>query len=218
MSALQPDRKKRGFDDDRHLWPVWRNLIAECRPATVFGEQTADASAWLRDMRGDLEDLGYAVGAIPFEAASAGSFHWRDRYWIVANCGDEHGSFGRPQHRDDPAEACDQSDPCSGSLIVGNAEGDDEGGHGSPNAPEKARLEDQVHAVQWNGLSTNMERAGQLNPELVGFLMGYPVAEWLFAAPSNVMASKPKSRTSTTAREYLKALATPSISEPRRRS
>jgi hypothetical protein len=102
----------------------------------VFGEQTADASAWLRDMRGDLEDLGYAVGAIPFEAASAGSFHWRDRYWIVANCSDEHGSFGRPQRRDDPVEACDQSDPCSGSLIVGNATGDDEWGTWQP---ERAR-------------------------------------------------------------------------------
>jgi DNA (cytosine-5)-methyltransferase 1 len=124
--------EKRGFDDDRHLWPVWRNLIAECRPATVFGEQIAGVSAWLRNMRGDLEDLGNAVGATPFEAASAGSFHRRDRYWIVANCGDEHGSFGRPQCRVDPAEACEQSDQCSGSLIVGNAKGDDEWGTWQP--------------------------------------------------------------------------------------
>src|ERR1700674_1916279 len=32
-----------GFSDPRHLWPVWRELIAERRPTTIFGEQVA---AW----------------------------------------------------------------------------------------------------------------------------------------------------------------------------
>src|SRR6266576_1396734 len=27
--------KQKGFDDDRHLWPIWRELIRECRPARV---------------------------------------------------------------------------------------------------------------------------------------------------------------------------------------
>jgi len=76
---------QKGFDDARHLWPVWRNLIEECRPATVFGEQVASASAWLGLVRGDLEAMGYAVGTIPVEAASAGAYHLRDRYWFVAD-------------------------------------------------------------------------------------------------------------------------------------
>jgi DNA (cytosine-5)-methyltransferase 1 len=33
--------KQRGTDDERHLWPVWAILIAECAPPTVFGEQVA---------------------------------------------------------------------------------------------------------------------------------------------------------------------------------
>jgi len=76
---------QRGFADERHLWPVWRALIAERRPAKVFGEQVASATAWLGLVRGDLEALGYAVGAIPMEAASAGADHLRDRYWFVAD-------------------------------------------------------------------------------------------------------------------------------------
>jgi DNA (cytosine-5)-methyltransferase 1 len=77
--------KQRGFADDRHLWPVWRDLVAQCCPPVVFGEQVASAAAWLRLVRGDLEALGYAVGCLPVEAASAGAYHLRDRYWFVAD-------------------------------------------------------------------------------------------------------------------------------------
>jgi DNA (cytosine-5)-methyltransferase 1 len=76
---------QRGFSDDRHLWPEFRRLIAECSPPVVFGEQVASAAEWLRLVRGDLEALGYAVGALPIQAASAAAAHLRDRYWFVAD-------------------------------------------------------------------------------------------------------------------------------------
>jgi len=77
--------KQKGFDDERHLWPVWRELIRECAPSTVFGEQVASATQWLGLVRSDLEAMGYAVGAMPVQAASAGADHLRDRYWFVAD-------------------------------------------------------------------------------------------------------------------------------------
>ena len=86
--------KQKGFADDRHLWPHFRDLIRERRPATVLGEQVASAAQWLGLVRGDLEAMGYAVGAIPVEAASAGADHLRDRIWFVANTNDA-GSQGR---------------------------------------------------------------------------------------------------------------------------
>jgi site-specific DNA-cytosine methylase len=76
--------KRKGFDDERHLWPAWYRLIAERRPPKIFGEQVARLPAWLALVRGDLEAVGYAVGAMPIEAASAGAYHFRDRFWIVA--------------------------------------------------------------------------------------------------------------------------------------
>lgn len=88
--------KRRGFDDDRHLWPVWRSLIEECRPPAILGEQVAGAPDWLRLVRGDLEALGYAVGCLPIEAASAGAEHFRDRYWFVADR-DGAGGIAREQ-------------------------------------------------------------------------------------------------------------------------
>lgn len=76
--------KRKGAKDERHLWPVFRELVKECRPATLFGEQVASKAgrAWLAGVRADLEGLGYAVGAADLCAASAGetgyqvSFGW----------------------------------------------------------------------------------------------------------------------------------------------
>jgi DNA (cytosine-5)-methyltransferase 1 len=79
--------KRKGTADKRHLWPAFRDLIAECRPATIFGEQvaSADGREWLAGVRADLEALGYAVGAADMCAAGAGSPHIRQRLWWVAN-------------------------------------------------------------------------------------------------------------------------------------
>ncbi|MFG1302664.1 DNA cytosine methyltransferase [Xanthobacter autotrophicus] len=83
--------KRKGFADERHLWPVFQRLIQVGRPPVLFGEQVARAPDWLRLVRGDLVEMGYAVGAIPMEAASADADHFRDRYWFVA----DRKSFGR---------------------------------------------------------------------------------------------------------------------------
>ena len=78
--------KRRGADDERHLWPVWFRLIAERRPAIVFGEQVAPAAGrdWLAAVRADLEALGYAVGGSDLCAAGAGSDNARQRLFWVA--------------------------------------------------------------------------------------------------------------------------------------
>lgn len=58
--------KGKGSDDERHLWPAFFNLIDQCRPDTVFGEQVESAigHGWLDGIRADLEGEAYAVGAV----------------------------------------------------------------------------------------------------------------------------------------------------------
>jgi DNA (cytosine-5)-methyltransferase 1 len=73
-----------GFDDERHLWPDFFRLIAECRPDTVLGEQVAskDGLGWLDLVYADLEGADYAVGAVDTCAAGFGAPHIRQRlYW-----------------------------------------------------------------------------------------------------------------------------------------
>jgi DNA (cytosine-5)-methyltransferase 1 len=77
----------KGFADRKHLWPVWHDLIAECKPPSVFGEQVASKQglAWLDAVYADLENTGYAVGAADLCAAGVGAPHTRQRlYWTAS--------------------------------------------------------------------------------------------------------------------------------------
>src|SRR5512144_1869335 len=57
--------QRQGDRDNRHLWPAFYSLVAECEPSILFGEQSASADGreWLAGVRTDLEGLGYACGA-----------------------------------------------------------------------------------------------------------------------------------------------------------
>jgi DNA (cytosine-5)-methyltransferase 1 len=82
--AFSTAGKQKGFDDDRDLWPVFFNLIRQCRPSIVVGEQVEAAirHGWLDRLQRDLEGEGYAVGSIVLGAHSVGSPHIRQRlYW-----------------------------------------------------------------------------------------------------------------------------------------
>lgn len=77
--------QQQGFDDKRHLWPVWFRLIRECRPDVVLGEQVSSKRglAWWDVVADDLESEGYAAAAVDSCAAGAGAPHLRQRlYWV----------------------------------------------------------------------------------------------------------------------------------------
>jgi DNA (cytosine-5)-methyltransferase 1 len=72
--------------DERHLWPVFFDLIRQCRPELVFGEQVASAigKGWLDGISADLESEGYACAAAVLGAHSVGAPHIRQRlYWVA---------------------------------------------------------------------------------------------------------------------------------------
>lgn len=88
--------KRKGTADERHLWPDMLRLIAECKPATVFGEQVAssDGREWLAGVRADMEALGYAFGAADLCAASVGAPHIRQRlFWVADAKGKRKGAI-----------------------------------------------------------------------------------------------------------------------------
>ena len=78
---------QKGTADERHLWPVWFNLIRECRPPVVFGEQVEAAirHGWLDLVQADLEGEDYACGAVGIPAAGVGAPHIRQRLWFMAD-------------------------------------------------------------------------------------------------------------------------------------
>jgi DNA (cytosine-5)-methyltransferase 1 len=79
--------KGAGFADARHLWPIWFELIRECRPPTIFGEQVEGPAgrAWLDLVFSDLEAIGYACGAAVLPVAGVGAPHARHRLYFMAH-------------------------------------------------------------------------------------------------------------------------------------
>src|SRR6187397_2997297 len=80
-----------GANDSRDLWPAWRELIRERRPATAFGEQVEAAIAfgWWDRVCDDLENEAYACAAVCLPAASVGAPHVRERLLWVADTSSE---------------------------------------------------------------------------------------------------------------------------------
>jgi DNA (cytosine-5)-methyltransferase 1 len=91
-----------GTNDERHLWPVWFELIKQCRPDVVFGEQVESAIkyGWLDLVQHDVEGEGYSLGAVGIPAAGVGAPHIRHRLYFVAQS-PEIGRGGR-RHGDTP--------------------------------------------------------------------------------------------------------------------
>ena len=149
--------KGKGASDERHLWPVFRDLIRECRPEHVFGEQVANAvgHGWLDGVSTDLEAEGYAVGAVVLGAHSVGAPHIRQRLYWVANAeseGPSHGGtraiqpfageFGGESYFDRLANADDRGSHGSGPRGAGRDEstdGGDVGGMGNASGDNERR-------------------------------------------------------------------------------
>ena len=81
--------KQKGVDDERHLWPVWYELIKQCLPPVIFGEQVASPAGrtWLNGVFTDLEALGYACAGADLCAAGVAAPHIRQRLFWVAHSG-----------------------------------------------------------------------------------------------------------------------------------
>ena len=133
--------KQLGQADERHLWPAFFELIRECRPDVVFGEQVASAAVvgkvgggtkkadpvWVDGIFDDMEGAGYSCGSAVLAASSVGSPQIRQRlYWVAeSNSGRERGGniagLGTPR-----SQVAEQEDGANPANQSGNGSQDDE--------------------------------------------------------------------------------------------
>lgn len=78
--------KRKGFDDDRYLWPEVVRCLDAVRPTWFLGENVPGiVNVALDQVCADLESLGYAVQAFNIPACAVDAAHQRKRIWIVAH-------------------------------------------------------------------------------------------------------------------------------------
>lgn len=81
--------KRKGTEDDRHLWPEMLRAIREIKPKWIVGENVFGIVNWdgglvFQQVQTDLETEGYEVQAFILPAASVNAPHKRERVWFVA--------------------------------------------------------------------------------------------------------------------------------------
>ena len=108
--------KRRGEEDDRHLWPEMFRVIREARPDWVLAENVAGhVSMGLDDVLDDLEGEGYTTQSIVIPACAKDAKHRRDRVWIVAN---SNSGFSK---REDKGIFTGRNSADNGSKYVANS-------------------------------------------------------------------------------------------------
>ena len=81
--------KRKGTEDNRHLWPQMLRTIREIQPTWVVGENVPGLINWdggvvFDQVQTDLETEGYEVIPFVLPAAGVNAPHRRDRIWFVA--------------------------------------------------------------------------------------------------------------------------------------
>lgn len=91
--------KRKGFDDERHLWPEFARLIGDCRPPIVFGEQVEAAIrwGWLDSVFTDLEAKDYTCWAAVLPACGVGAPQNGPRLYFVAAADRTRSHWGTKQ-------------------------------------------------------------------------------------------------------------------------
>lgn len=80
--------KRRGKDDERHLWPEMLRAIREIKPKYVVGENVLGIVNWsdglvFEEVQAEMEAECYQVQSFILPAASVNAPHKRDRVWFV---------------------------------------------------------------------------------------------------------------------------------------
>ena len=127
--------QRRGAEDDRHLWPEVKRLVASIRPRWCLFENVAGhISMGLDEVLSDLESEGYTAWTVVIPACAVDAPHRRDRVWIMAHTesiGHGQGGGERNIHKTDggqvgergPIIASTGEQPQDTSKVAANPKG-----------------------------------------------------------------------------------------------
>jgi hypothetical protein len=162
--------KRKGKEDDRHLWPEMLRAIREIQPRWIVGENVRGLTNWngglvFDEVQADLEAEGYEVLPFLLPAAGVGAPHRRIESGLL------------PTAQTQGLKVCEagKTKPMNLSLLPTPAARDFRSPHAENSKKFQARL---VHSRGVN-LVEHLQRlhsgkTSQLNPPFVAEMMGFP--------------------------------------------
>lgn len=164
--------KRKGKEDERHLWPEMLRIVRECSPRWVVGENVRGLVNWngglvFEEVCADLETCGYSVQPFILPAAAVNAPHRRDRVWFVAKNTDRDGR-GSKERKKKPKErefrhvsTGDYERIQTNNPEIGNAPDTDGAGERQDNRQGKPRQFDQTRTVgNWESFPTEPPLCG----------------------------------------------------------
>jgi DNA (cytosine-5)-methyltransferase 1 len=169
--------KRKGVQDERHLWPYIKEAISTIRPSFVFLENVrGHFGLGFRDVLTDLASIGYDVRWSLIRASDVGAPHRRERLFIVAypkNCRDGQLpcriSQAYPKFRGCVKHTYANSE----RQPLGEHKGT-EGRHHSKSQFKPSRVGEIIYT---QSVPTPLDQ-GKLNVKFVEYMMGLP-AGWV---------------------------------------
>jgi len=114
--------RRRGQNDDRHLWSEMFRVIQECRPNWVLAENvTGHIKLGLQEVLADLEGEGYQSQVFHIGALAKDAPHRRMRVWIVANSESERGQCWKTRDKGINTQCGEEISGWSSSGDVANS-------------------------------------------------------------------------------------------------
>ena len=167
--------KRKGKEDERHLWPEMLRAIREVSPRFVVGENVRGLTNWNKGMVfeevcAELESYGYQVAPVIIPACAVNAPHRRERIWFVAYAEDR-GKYGinennnKTEGENRPRD--DKSDSFSKQRSFTNSDGTNQGNNNRANNRETEKVRrknegDVSREFRGDGDVTDAERGGGL--------------------------------------------------------
>jgi len=98
--------KRKGKDDERHLWPEMLRVISTVKPTWVVAENvrgllSIEQGVVFEQVCLDLENIGYEVQPVIIPAVAVNAPHRRDRVWFIAYSNENANRRRREQTREE---------------------------------------------------------------------------------------------------------------------
>jgi DNA (cytosine-5)-methyltransferase 1 len=180
--------KRKGKEDERHLWPEMLRAIREIQPTWVVGENVSGIINWnggmvFEEVQADLEAAGYEVQSFVLPACGVDAPHRRDRVWFVAHANHKRSStgFGEVQSKNGKISQWNNNaqfgNAGAGIVKNTNSSGGKKPKQQQPNLPTKSggcNTETFTNAAsnrrERNGQGFEIEKGLQPRPESAGEL------------------------------------------------